>query len=290
MRNANKKLSAGFTLIELIVVIFIITILLAIIVPNVRNTREKARGTHCRNNLRQFIIACNQFFEDQGGEFTTGGGAGGFSKDGSSVYTLSEDGVTFRKEDIDYFSTQDYRDDIVQYGGSMGITNVLAMYSIVNGYIGGNRNSPESSVAFCPHTYNTLDVFNTNSPNFKGFHDDPIWGKTSDWGGSSYGLNSDQMGGNVKRENIRGDKIAFSDWNHREGWGCSVFHSTAVWEFTNPKYGATQGSSKGNLGCLTEVGFYHTGTGEGLGANAVFFDGRVEWIGQYAITNENLWR
>lgn len=43
----------GFTLLEMLVVIAIITVLLAIVAPALQTSKEKAREVVCRNNLRQ---------------------------------------------------------------------------------------------------------------------------------------------------------------------------------------------------------------------------------------------
>jgi prepilin-type N-terminal cleavage/methylation domain-containing protein/prepilin-type processing-associated H-X9-DG protein len=52
---------AGFTVIELLVTMFIIGILLALIVPAVQRSREASRLTQCKNNLRQIGLACHAF-------------------------------------------------------------------------------------------------------------------------------------------------------------------------------------------------------------------------------------
>ena len=47
---------AGFTLIELIVVVFIVVLVLAFTLPAMQMTREAARQTTCRNNLKQLSL------------------------------------------------------------------------------------------------------------------------------------------------------------------------------------------------------------------------------------------
>ena len=57
----RQKSSGGYTLIEILIVVMIISILLAIAVPSFMNARERSRANACRANLRQIQAAKEQW-------------------------------------------------------------------------------------------------------------------------------------------------------------------------------------------------------------------------------------
>ncbi|HBC87335.1 MAG TPA: hypothetical protein DCZ94_10300 [Lentisphaeria bacterium] len=58
---------SNFTLIELLVVIAIIAILAALLLPALRAAREQAKGSVCRNNLRQLCLSMFTYADNHSG-------------------------------------------------------------------------------------------------------------------------------------------------------------------------------------------------------------------------------
>lgn len=64
--RSKRDEAAGFTLLELLIVVAIIGILLGVLVPACYLARESARSAHCINNLKQLYYANTMYAEDNG--------------------------------------------------------------------------------------------------------------------------------------------------------------------------------------------------------------------------------
>src|ERR1700722_8908371 len=66
MKTAHASRRAGFTLVEIMIVVAIIGLLAAIAIPNFVHARAKSQATACINNMRQIDSAIQQFSMEAG--------------------------------------------------------------------------------------------------------------------------------------------------------------------------------------------------------------------------------
>lgn len=63
-RTDERAASAGFTMVELAVVMAMTLILTGLLLPALSNAKEKSRRAVCRSNLRQFGLVCHLYADD----------------------------------------------------------------------------------------------------------------------------------------------------------------------------------------------------------------------------------
>jgi len=99
----QDRRNPAFTLIELLVVIAIIAILVALLLPALSHSKEKARRVSCQSNIRQFVMAAHLY----AGDFAQMLPSGLSESSGEDVHIPILSSLT--------------RSNFIQYGGSRKI-------------------------------------------------------------------------------------------------------------------------------------------------------------------------
>jgi len=85
----SKKNTLGFSLVELLVVIAVISVLTSLLIPAVQQARESARSMSCRSNLRQIGLAVHNYADSFSGTMPFNVGDGDLTdKTQSAMYAL----------------------------------------------------------------------------------------------------------------------------------------------------------------------------------------------------------
>ena len=91
MKTSRTNRKAGFTLVEIMIVVAIIGLLAAIAIPNFVRARATSQANACINNMRQIDAAVNEWALEQGKK--TGDGPATLSSDLTPYIKLNSNGA-----------------------------------------------------------------------------------------------------------------------------------------------------------------------------------------------------
>jgi prepilin-type N-terminal cleavage/methylation domain-containing protein/prepilin-type processing-associated H-X9-DG protein len=74
LEKALRRKKEGFTLIELLVVIAVMALLAGLLLPVLGRGKESAKSAKCINNLRQFCLSAQMYWDDNNGQTFAYGG------------------------------------------------------------------------------------------------------------------------------------------------------------------------------------------------------------------------
>lgn len=116
MRLCTPRPKAGFSIIELLIVIGVIALLLAILLPTFGRVRETARRVTCMSNLRQLGQAATAYLQENGGSFPT-------SSPRSPNALRTSDWIYWRSSAV--YTADVQRSPLAKYAGSTSFASLL---------------------------------------------------------------------------------------------------------------------------------------------------------------------
>ena len=163
-----RRRTAGFTLVELLVVIGIIAVLISVLLPTLGRAREAAKRTQCLSNLRQIAVFLNMYANQHNQQVPlgcSGGGGPGTSIAEANNYNITRPTAA---------ATADPEFKKVRYVG-LGLL-------IKQGYVREDNAGGSAMIFFCPSfagdLWHGFDAINNK------------WPPSQDWVRTSYSCRS----------------------------------------------------------------------------------------------------
>jgi prepilin-type processing-associated H-X9-DG protein/prepilin-type N-terminal cleavage/methylation domain-containing protein len=143
-----RRIRAGFTAIELMMVIGVVALLAALVVPAVFHGRKVAHQTQCSSNLHQIGLGMIQFAQHHNGNFPKAVGHAGAENEDSWVYTLKP--YLDNCDKVRICPDDPKRDDRLATRGTS---------YVLNGWIADTRRGAVTNLERLPNKARTITVF-----------------------------------------------------------------------------------------------------------------------------------